>query len=111
MDPVVVFERAATNAASMIEHVGPEQRDAPTPCSEWNVDALVSHMTDGPRYLLTALGLDRDADGATEGGHRAAVARCVEALRAPGALDRRCMSPAGFEWSTPRRPRERRWTS
>ena len=24
---------------------------------------------------------------------------CVAALREPGALDRRCMSPAGFEWS------------
>ena len=28
-----------------------------------------------------------------------AVARCVEALHAPGAVDGRCMSPAGFEWS------------
>lgn len=27
------------------------------------------------------------------------MAACVEALRVPGALQQRCMSPAGFEWS------------
>jgi hypothetical protein len=32
MDPVILFERAATNAASMVEQVHPDQRSAPTPC-------------------------------------------------------------------------------
>jgi uncharacterized protein (TIGR03086 family) len=96
MDPVVLFERAATHAAVMVEQVRPEQRGVPTPCSEWDVDALVVHMTGGPTYLLSALGVDTD-DGSN--AYRAAVVRCVEALRTPGALERRCMSPAGFEWS------------
>jgi uncharacterized protein (TIGR03086 family) len=98
MDPVVVFERAATDAAAMVEQVRPEQRGAPTPCSEWDVDALVEHMVGGTAYLLGALGLDAD-DASSTGNYRAAVARCVEALRAPGALAQQCMSPAGFEWS------------
>ncbi|HEY3670446.1 MAG TPA: TIGR03086 family metal-binding protein [Acidimicrobiia bacterium] len=98
MDPVVLFERAATDAAAMVEQVGLEQRRAPTPCSEWDVDALVAHMAEGMTYLWAALGLVGDGDGGNR-DYRAAVARCVEALRAPRTLERRCMSPAGFEWS------------
>lgn len=94
-----MFERAAANAASMAEQVRPEQVDAPTPCVEWNVEALLAHMASGPRYLLTALRVDQ-RDGETgDGAYRKSVSGCVEALRVPGALDRRCMSPAGFEWS------------
>lgn len=99
MDPVVLFERAATNAALMVEQVRPEQREAATPCTEWDVDALIAHMAGGTGYLFTALGLDPHAGSPDEGAHRATVARCVEALQVPGALDGRCMSPAGFEWS------------
>jgi uncharacterized protein (TIGR03086 family) len=95
MDPVILFERAATDASVMVERVHPDQRHAPTPCSEWDVDALVEHMAGGTSYLQVALGVDVDGDG----DYRAAVARCVEALRVPDSLERRCMSPAGFEWS------------
>jgi len=98
MNPVVLFERAATEAAAMVEKVQPEQRDAPTPCSEWDVDALVTHMAGGTTYLSAALGVDTDGGG-SDSDYRAAVTRCVEASRAPGALEGRCMSPAGFEWS------------
>jgi uncharacterized protein (TIGR03086 family) len=99
MDPVVLFEQAASDAASMVERVRPEQRDAPTPCTEWNVETLVSHMAGGTVYLRAALGMEPDAAHAGDDGYRDAVEQCVEALRAPGALERRCMSPAGFEWS------------
>jgi uncharacterized protein (TIGR03086 family) len=101
-DPVVLFERAATDAAAMAERVRPEQRHAPTPCPDWDVDALLDHMAGGTGYLLDALGIDAPsgASGATgDTSYRDAVARCVEALSRPGALERRCMSPAGFEWS------------
>jgi uncharacterized protein (TIGR03086 family) len=99
MDSVVLFNRAATNAALMVEQVRPEQRHAPTPCTEWDVDALIVHMAGGTGYLLEALGLDAAPVGTNDGSYRGAVARCVESLREPGALDGRCMSPAGFEWS------------
>jgi uncharacterized protein (TIGR03086 family) len=99
MDPVLLFERAATNAASMVGQVRPEQQGAPTPCSEWDVDALVSHMAGGTIYLRAALGLESGVVRADDGAYRDAVSRCVEALRVPGALERRCMSPAGIEWS------------
>jgi uncharacterized protein (TIGR03086 family) len=99
MDPVVLFERAASDAASMVARVRPEQRDAPTPCNEWDVETLVTHMVGGTVYLREALGMEFGAAHAGDGGYRVSVAQCVEALHAPGALERRCMSPAGFEWS------------
>lgn len=99
LDTVVLFQRAAANAATMVARVEPAQRHAPTPCDEWDVDALVMHMVGGTTYLLTALGHDAPAVDTDEGSYRAAVVRCVDALQAPSVLDRRCLSPAGFEWS------------
>ena len=99
LEPVELFERAATNAAMMVAEVGPDQRGLATPCSEWNVAALVEHMTGGMTYLLTALGRDGAPASRDAGAYRTEVARCVDALREPGALELRCMSPAGFEWA------------
>jgi uncharacterized protein (TIGR03086 family) len=99
MDPVELFEQAATGAAALVDRVRPDQREAPTPCAEWDVDALVAHMAAGPVYLLGCLG-DGAAEPPTDGAsYRAAVKRCVEVLGRPGALEVRCQSPAGFEWS------------
>jgi uncharacterized protein (TIGR03086 family) len=95
LDPVVLFERAGNGAAALAAQVRPEQLSLATPCSEWDVAALVAHMQAGTGYLLAAVGLAAEPD--TRYG--AAVERCVRALRTPGALERRCMSPAGFEWS------------
>ncbi|MEX1006860.1 MAG: TIGR03086 family metal-binding protein [Acidimicrobiia bacterium] len=99
MDTVVLFERSASNAASLVGQVPAQQRHAPTPCAAWDVEALLAHMVGGTGYLLGALGLAGEPVGTDEESYRAAVARCVEAARVPGALERRCMSPAGFEWS------------
>src|SRR5437016_3998539 len=100
MDPVTLFERAATDAVGVVDQVRPDQRHAPTPCSEWDVEDLVTHMAGGTTYLLAALGVDAEP-GSDNGNpdYRTAVRVCAEALRAPGVLERRCMSPAGFEWS------------
>ena len=98
LEPVELFERAATNAAAMVEEVGPDERGLATPCSAWDVAALVDHMTGGTTYLLTALERDGAPPATGAGAYRTQVARCVDALREPGALELRCMSPAGFEW-------------
>jgi uncharacterized protein (TIGR03086 family) len=99
MDTVVLFERSASNAASLVGQVRAEERHAPTPCSEWDVEALLAHMVGGIGYLLGVLGVDGGPGATDEVSYRAAVARCGEAAREPGALERRCLSPAGFEWS------------
>jgi uncharacterized protein (TIGR03086 family) len=97
MDPIAMFEQAATDAASTARSVTTSQRARPTPCTEWNVATLLEHMAGGPVYLLAALGIDPSTTPAWP--DRAAITTCVDALREPGALERRCMSPAGFECS------------
>ena len=99
MDPVTMFERAAKGAVSMAGRVRPDQCHAPTPCSEWDVGALLEHMVAGTGYLLTGMGLPVVAVGTDEVSYRSAVDRCVDALGGNGALERMYMSPAGFEWS------------
>src|SRR5438270_4240566 len=99
LDPVVLFERAATDAAEMAGRVATDQRHTATPCSEWDVEALLAHMVAGTGYLLGALGVEAGPAGTDAASYRGAVSQCVDALRVPGAIDGRCMSPAGFEWS------------
>ncbi len=91
-----MLDRAAGVAADWARAVVSEQLGLATPCTEWDVAALLEHMAGGPAYLLVALGAD---PGATAWPERAAIDACVALLREPGALERRCQSPAGFEWS------------
>jgi uncharacterized protein (TIGR03086 family) len=97
MDAIELYERAATHAAGVARHVTDVQRGLPTPCSEWDVAGLLEHMGGGAAYLLDALGAN--VSPAASWPEESAVKACVSALREPGALERRCMSPAGFEWS------------
>jgi uncharacterized protein (TIGR03086 family) len=96
VEPIELFVRAAGGAVGMVARVAPGQWGQPTPCADWDVEALVAHMAGGPRYLLGALGVE---DPDQPEGYRAAVRRCAVELVVDGALERRCPSPAGFEWS------------
>jgi uncharacterized protein (TIGR03086 family) len=91
-----MYGRAALKAADLGRQVTSEQRHLSTPCSEWDVAALLEHMAGGSVYLMSAVGVA--SDGA-RWPDSAVVSECLEALRKPGALERSCMSPAGFEWS------------
>ena len=91
-----MYERAATGAAVMASRVAGDQMTLVTPCREWDVSALLEHMSSGSAYLMGAMGLPGDG---VRWPDPAVVTACAEALRGPGALERRCMSPAGFEWS------------
>jgi uncharacterized protein (TIGR03086 family) len=99
MGPIEMYERAASDAADMIARVTEDQRHAATPCAEWDVDALLAHMAAGPAYLMGALGEDPGPPPTDAAGYRAAVSRSAAAAREPGALQRTCLSPAGFEWT------------
>jgi len=99
VEPIEMFERASSDAATMVGRVRDDQWHDTTPCTEWDVEALVSHMTSGFGFLDAALGCAPTEAALDEASYRAALQRCVGRLREPGALERRCVSPAGFEWS------------
>jgi uncharacterized protein (TIGR03086 family) len=91
-----MYERAATPAALSAGRVTGDQMSLVTPCGDWDVEALVEHMSSGSAYLLEVMGVPGDG---LRWPDPAVVATCADILRRPGALHRRCMSPAGFEWS------------
>ena len=97
MEPIELFAGAAGRAAALARTVRDEQRSLPTPCSAWDVDALLEHMAGGMTYLLGALALDPAVSSSWPAP--SAVDACVAALRAPGALEMTCVSPAGFTWT------------
>ena len=97
MNPVEMFERASLAASALARSVPSERQSMATPCTAWDVAELLEHMAGGPVYLLTALGAD--AAESPRWPDQQAIEVCLAALREPGALERRCMSPAGFEWS------------
>jgi uncharacterized protein (TIGR03086 family) len=88
-----MYERAASRAAGVARLVTPAQRDLPTPCREWDVRALLDHMATGPAQLLAAAHGDDTGAGWPDAG---AVARCAEALRAPGVLEQTFVAPTGL---------------
>jgi uncharacterized protein (TIGR03086 family) len=100
VDPVDLYRRAAERAIGVATLVEPGQLGDPTPCSAWSVQDLLDHLTGGTEYLLGALEQREPAPrhGTTAADYGTGVATVLEGLAAPGALDRMCMSPLGFEW-------------
>lgn len=47
MDAMGALDASAERIVELVGHVGPEQWDNPTPCTEWNVRTLVGHLIVG----------------------------------------------------------------
>ena len=100
MAPIEMYEQAAQDAFAVASVVTAEQLDWPTPCSEWTVQDLLDHLTGGTQYLLSGIEgrepspvADSDADTFKHG-----VQAVSAGLRQPGAMERFCRSPLGFDW-------------
>ncbi len=99
-DPVVLFERATSHAAAVMAEVSKGQLGGPTPCADWDVQQLIDHMVGGTDYLLAALAgkAPPERAGRTAEDYQRGLEQLHSGLRAPGGLERMCMSPLGFEW-------------
>ncbi len=51
IDPRPLYTRATEQAAALIRTVRPEQLTGPTPCTEFDVRALLSHIVGGTRRI------------------------------------------------------------
>jgi len=57
MDIVRLHERTLDEAARLVDLVRPDQMGLPTPCSDWDVRALLAHLVGGnDRYAALATG-------------------------------------------------------
>jgi uncharacterized protein (TIGR03086 family) len=99
-NPVDLYRVATDRAMAVVDAVRRHQLGSPTPCTEWTVQQLIDHLVGGTEYLLSA------AEGreplqpthATGADYRRGVANVLMALKLPGAMERMCVSPLGFEW-------------
>jgi uncharacterized protein (TIGR03086 family) len=101
-DLLAALDRAIAGTDRLIAGIKVDQWSAPTPCTEWDVRTLVTHVTSS-MFTFAALvrdepqpdhGADHQADDPVA-GYRSAAAALRAAFGAPGALDRIYSSPIG----------------
>ncbi|MES9525766.1 TIGR03086 family metal-binding protein [Streptomyces capoamus] len=103
-DPRPLYTRATEQAASLIKTVRPEQLAAPTPCTEFDVRGLLSHVVGGTRRIAVVgeggdgLAVEPVAEGVADDGWAAAYDEVrVRALKA-WASDERMTSRVRVPW-------------
>ena len=97
MDPRPLHRRAIAQTEAVVAGVSPAQFGLPTPCSEYDVRALLSHIVGGLNRVAVvgeggdALARPARADGVPDDGwpdaYRAAAARAVAAWTDDATLD------------------------
>jgi uncharacterized protein (TIGR03086 family) len=99
-DPVALYRAATDRAISVVGMVRSDQLGSPTPCTEWTVQHLMDHLVGGTDYLLSAArgGEPAERSHASASDYRRGVADVLNALTVPGAMERTCIAPLGFEW-------------
>jgi len=102
LTPVDQLSTALDAAGELVAGITPEQWSGPTPCTGWDVRALVTHLSDGNHLFATALSDGASAPDADRGGngdlvaaYRDSAEAVVAAFRRPGALERTVEVPFG----------------
>jgi uncharacterized protein (TIGR03086 family) len=98
--PIDLYRRATEHAIKAVALVDADQLDRPTPCAEWSVQDVIDHLTGGTEYLLAALAGRAPVAvvGTGVDDLRGGVEAVLVGLAEPGAMERPCTSPLGFEW-------------
>jgi uncharacterized protein (TIGR03086 family) len=108
MDVVATFERVLDTTNVVIDNVEPSQLSNPTPCTEWDVRAVINHITGGALMFAECveegsvpdsrlgelMGGDNLGDD-FKGNYRAASDRARATFGMPGALDKTVKLPFG----------------
>jgi uncharacterized protein (TIGR03086 family) len=108
MDVVVTFERVLDRTNEVVDRVEPSQLGNPTPCTEWDVRAVINHITGGATMfsecveqgsvpdsrLGELMGGDNLGDD-FKGSYRAASDRARATFAIPGVLDKMVKLPFG----------------
>lgn len=98
MDPIALHRRGCTVSRELVQGIGDGQWSAPTPNRDWDVRALVVHLTEehlwvpplmAGRRIAEIGSVGDDVPGADPvGSHEAAAAAAQAAIEEPGVLRR-----------------------
>ncbi len=101
-DLLAALDRAIAGTDRLIARIKADQWSAPTPCTEWDVRALVTHVTSSMLNFAALVRGEPRPDGTADhqtddpvAAYRSAAAAMCAAFGAPGALDRIYPSPIG----------------
>ena len=95
-DPVQLYETAASKARKVVQGVKPEQMKQSTPCSEWDVEALMNHLVSAQTGIAGIVSGSQVAAGATPlESLDTAVSAMVAAAKAPGGLEKKVQGRQG----------------
>lgn len=99
-NPIELYEAASQRASQAIAGVKDSQLGDPTPCAEWNVQALLDHLVGGPSRgygMLAGLGRQPAPEAATpQDSYQEGVSLLTAEARKPGALDQTLESVGGM---------------
>lgn len=98
-NPISDLDRTLASVGRLIAAVTPDQWSGPTPCSEWDVRQLVTHMVSGNlRFAALVRGepIPSAASDNQAEAFRAAGAALRDSFLQPGALERSYESPFGL---------------
>jgi uncharacterized protein (TIGR03086 family) len=101
MDLPQIHERALHETATVVDGVGNDQLELPTPCDGWSVRELLNHIVSGNHWAAELAGgktiaevgdrLDGDVLGTDfQGAYMASAQVAAAAFNAPGAMDAPC---------------------
>ncbi|WP_199815602.1 TIGR03086 family metal-binding protein [Streptomyces griseus] len=103
-DPRPFYARATEQAASLIKTVRPEQLTGRTPCGDFDVRTLLSHMVGGTLRIAVVgeggdgLAVRPFAEGVADDGWTAAYEEVRERVLAAWADDERLTAPVRVPW-------------
>ncbi|MGW3950899.1 TIGR03086 family metal-binding protein [Streptomyces sp. NPDC004752] len=104
LDPRPVYARATEQVAALIATVRPEQLTGPTPCAEFDVRALLSHIVGGTRRIAVVgeggdgLAVAALADGVPDDGWAAAYEEVRIRVLKAWESDERMTAPVRVPW-------------
>jgi uncharacterized protein (TIGR03086 family) len=105
-DPRTVYARARTQTAGYVAGVKADQLDDPTPCPEYTVRGLLSHLVGGLNRAAhvgeggNALDVPARVDDVPDDGWPAAFAAASERVAAAWADDAKLDEPRQVPWGT-----------
>jgi uncharacterized protein (TIGR03086 family) len=102
MDEIALHERALEETARLIAGVRADQLGLPTPCQDWDVRTLLTHLVEGNRrFIRLAEGEQivgappEPVSGDYADSYRESGKSLAEAWRVPGRLDQLYRLPVG----------------